>query len=188
MRSKPERSVWRGMKSRCFNPNEKSYKNYGGRGVTVCERWEDFNNFYEDMGPRPSDKHSIDRIDNDGDYCLENCRWATRVEQNRNCRSNRLWVYQGKKQTISMWAEDTGLSYDTLYRRWTLGWEIERILTTIPIAPNATQKYTHEGETLSLYQWSKRNGIHRTTLRYRIIKLGWSIEKALTTPTKKIDQ
>jgi hypothetical protein len=186
MRSKPERSVWSSMKSRCFNPNEKSYKNYGGRGVTVCERWEDFNNFYEDMGERPSDNHSLDRVDNDGDYCPENCRWATSIEQNRNCRSNRLWEHDGQTMTISMWAEELKISYHTLYKRWMLGWEIERILTTPPLerTKSNTLEYTYEGKTHTLYKWSKISGINRRTLRTRVVDQGWSIKDALNTPVK----
>ena len=137
MRSKPERSVWRGMKQRCFNSNEPGYKNYGGRGITMCDRWVDsYENFITDMGPRPSDKHSIDRIDNDGDYCPENCRWATSVEQNRNTRHNRLWEHNGVTMTISMWADKLGVSYHTLYRRWLKGWKVKVLLlvaTSMPI-------------------------------------------------------
>ena len=82
-----EYRTWKGMKYRCFGKNCKAYKNYGGRGITVCERWKDsFHNFYSDMGKRPSNLYSIDRINNDGNYEPSNCRWATRKEQNSNTR------------------------------------------------------------------------------------------------------
>jgi hypothetical protein len=87
MKKTAEYRIWNGMKSRCLNPNRKDYPRYGGRGVTVCERWLRFENFYADMGPRPSPKHSIDRIDNDGNYEPGNCKWATLAEQ----RSHITW-------------------------------------------------------------------------------------------------
>lgn len=83
----PEYNSWRGMIERCTNPNHDKYKNYGGRGITVCDRWRNFKNFYEDMGVRTSDKHSLDRIDTDGNYCPENCKWSDQVEQCRNKKS-----------------------------------------------------------------------------------------------------
>jgi hypothetical protein len=86
-----EYNSWLGMKQRCYNPNNRSYKHYGGRGIIVCERWlNSFRNFFEDMGFKPSEYHSLDRIDNDGNYELNNCRWATTFEQSHNSRN---WCY-----------------------------------------------------------------------------------------------
>ena len=91
------------MKHRCLNPNAKKYADYGGRGIKICDRWlESFENFYRDMGERPSKKHSIDRIDNNGNYCPENCRWVTMKEQARNKRTNRTMLYNGKKICVSL--------------------------------------------------------------------------------------
>lgn len=81
--------VWSSMLERCRNPNNRSYADYGGRGITVCERWHKFENFLADMGERPSDKHSIDRVDNDGDYAPSNCKWSTKMEQRHNRRDTK---------------------------------------------------------------------------------------------------
>lgn len=87
MHGTPEYNAWRAMKARCKNPKHKQYEGWGGRGIAVCSRWnDDFAAFYNDMGDKPSSAHSIDRIDNDGDYMPDNCRWATLSQQNRNKR------------------------------------------------------------------------------------------------------
>jgi len=96
----PIHNVWRNMRARCYNTNNPMYKHYGGRGITVCDRWKDsFEDFYNDMGDRPSNKHSIDREDNNGNYESSNCRWATKIVQANNTRSTRLLEYNGKNQS-----------------------------------------------------------------------------------------
>ncbi len=123
-------TAWSHMISRCTNPNDINYHNYGGRGITVCKRWRKFENFLEDMGEPPSAKHSIDRIDNNGNYCKSNCRWATDTEQQRNTRRNHSVTYNGKTQCIAAWAEEYGINDGTLRSRLRLGWSIEKALTT----------------------------------------------------------
>jgi hypothetical protein len=114
----PEFAVWSVMKGRCRNPRNRQFPDYGARGIRVCERWDSFATFISDMGRRPSDKHSIERIDNDGDYEPGNCRWALQIEQNRNSRHNHL-VDIGRDQLVpmSVAAEVAGLSYHAMKQR-----------------------------------------------------------------------
>jgi hypothetical protein len=122
---------WQAMRKRCYYKNLLQYPDYGGRGIKVCDRWQSFENFYADMGDPPSDKHSIDRIDNNGDYCPENCRWATRSEQNNNARRNHILEYNGESMTIAQWEQRLGFKQGVLRNRINaLGWNIERALTT----------------------------------------------------------
>lgn len=125
----PEYGVWNAMRQRCSNPKNRAYKNYGGRGIRVCERWLYFANFIEDVGPRPSKSHSLDRIDNNGDYEPDNVRWATLEEQNLHKRVSRLITYNGKTQPLFMWAKETGLDRLVIHKRLKRGWSIERALT-----------------------------------------------------------
>ena len=130
----PEYSVWSDMKTRCLNPKSTYYKNYGGRGIKICERWIDsFENFLADMGKRPSSNYSIDRIDNDGNYEPKNCQWKTNKEQNNNRRSNINFTYQNKTQTISQWCEQVGINYFTFTSRVRRGATIEQALGFVPV-------------------------------------------------------
>lgn len=113
------------MLARCRNQNVRAYKNYGARGITVCERWDSFENFYEDMGPRPP-RMTLDRRDNSLGYCKENCRWITRREQARNTRANRIVEYRGESRCVAEWSEITGIPAGTLIDRLGYdGWSIE---------------------------------------------------------------
>ncbi|WP_275289191.1 hypothetical protein [Halomonas elongata] len=96
----PEFNSWQGARDRCLCPTNKAYAYYGGRGIRICERWMSFDNFLQDMGPKPSPRHSLDRINVNGDYCPENCRWATPAEQARNRRNNVRITIDGKTQTL----------------------------------------------------------------------------------------
>lgn len=123
--------IWNGMHSRCYNPNHPSYHRYGGRGIRVCERWHDFQNFYADMGDKPSPSHSLDRYPNqDGNYEPGNVRWATRTEQARNKGNNYLVEFHGESKTLAEWEEVTGIPQNTLWQRLERsGWSVERTLT-----------------------------------------------------------
>lgn len=129
MRQNEEYQAWNHMRQRCSNPKDGRYSDYGGRGISVCPEWSSFEQFYADMGPRPSAKHSIDRIDNNGNYCKENCRWATKKEQNTNQRSNVWLTHNDKTLVLSEWAEKLGIPYKTLHRRISRGWSVDRALT-----------------------------------------------------------
>lgn len=122
--------AWAGMKDRCFNPNNLHYAEYGGRGITVCDRWRDsFSNFIADMGDRKPGL-TIERIDNDGNYEPGNCKWATRKEQQRNRRVCNNLTFNGETLCVSEWAERIGLKHETLRGRLSRGWSVEKALTT----------------------------------------------------------
>jgi hypothetical protein len=129
----PEYRVWSQMHGRCTQKKRKCFKNYGGRGISVCERWNNFQNFLADMGMRPSPKHSIERNDNDGNYSPNNCRWATAKEQGRNKRTSRRFNIGGKMMTLGEAREKYkafGISYKVIHQRITRdGWPIISALT-----------------------------------------------------------
>jgi hypothetical protein len=116
-------------KQRCRNPNNRDYKYYGGRGIKVCDRWDNFDNFLSDMGMRPEGM-TLERKDNDKDYEPENCRWATRAEQSLNTRKTTNVTYEGITRTLSEWAQITGIARTTLKARlFVLGYTPEQALT-----------------------------------------------------------
>lgn len=118
----PEYDAWKGMIQRTKNPQHKSYENYGGRGISVCERWNSLENFMADMGPRPSRTHSIDRIDNERGYEPSNCRWATRADQANNKRTNVRLTFYGKTMTVAGWSRISQISQSTIAERINRGW------------------------------------------------------------------
>lgn len=122
-----EYNIWQGMKTRCYTKSSTSYHNYGALGITVCKEWlNDFPKFLSDMGKCPSG-YSIDRIDSTKGYYKENCRWATRIEQNNNARSNRNITYNGQTKTLINWARELNIRYRLLYYRIvTKKWGIKR--------------------------------------------------------------
>lgn len=134
--------TWKKLKGRCHTPTDSWYKNYGARGIVVCDGWRyDFSAFRDDMGSKPTPEHSIDRINNDGNYscgkcdhCKENgwpsnCRWASRSEQCRNTTQTRLITAFGKTQPLVDWSLETGLNSDTISGRLLKGWPVEMALT-----------------------------------------------------------
>lgn len=176
MANSPEYMTWTDMKTRCLNPNSTGYKNYGGRGISVCERWmNDFQSFLDDMGRKPSKDHSIDRIDHDGDYEPSNCRWATITEQANNKRTT--VCINGTP--IAEIARATGMKHSTLYYR--------AKLSKRGHPPDGPQVMTleHDGIVDTVSGWAKRTGISATTITNRVKTYGWPVSKALTTGVKK---
>ena len=126
----PEYVSWTGMRQRCTDKNCPSYKNYGGRGISFSPEWNDYEQFFRDMGPRPEKHYSLERINNDLGYSKENCCWARKEVQNRNKRDNVQIEFMGLSMPIRTWAIKVGINPKTLYSRITrYGWPIERALT-----------------------------------------------------------
>jgi hypothetical protein len=130
MHQTKEYGVWIEMKQRCLNPRNPKFDLYGGRGIKVCDKWLQFEGFYEDMGRRPEGRFSLERIDSNGDYCALNCKWATYKEQARNTSQNHYLSYNGKNLLIVEWAEELGWDPSVIRSRIAYGWTTEEILTT----------------------------------------------------------
>lgn len=126
-----EHGIWSKMKARCLNINDPSYENYGARGIVVCDRWlNSFENFYKDMGPRPSKNHSIDRINNDGNYEPSNCRWATKKQQIDNRRTSILIEFKNQTKSLKDWCLEYNIDYKLAHRRYIVdNWTIEKTLS-----------------------------------------------------------
>ena len=178
----PEYDAWRNMKRRCFNPNHKNYSDYGGRGIGVCDRWLNFENFLADMGSRPTAKHSLDRIDNDGDYSFENCRWATKAEQENNKRNNKpLITIENDTRTIAQWTKEMGFGKDVIQSRLKLGWsEFAAVMTPV----ETDRLITIENDTRTIAQWTKEMGFGENVINNRL-KYGWSEFDAVMTPVRQ---
>lgn len=122
-------AIWTSMIQRCTNPNNHKFKRYGGRGITVCQRWqESFEAFFQDMG-NPPFGYTLDRINNDGPYSPENCRWADDKTQARNRSNNHILTHQGQSHTIAEWAEELNIPRTTISTRLRLGWDDDKVLS-----------------------------------------------------------
>jgi hypothetical protein len=164
---------WQHAKERCCNPNDKRYKDYGGRGITFCERWERFENFYEDMGDPPKGM-SIERIDNDKGYSPENCKWADKIQQGSNKRNNIFIELNGERLTVAEWSKMTGILSATILARFHSGLLPKDILN-----PNFGKVFFN-GSYRRIYDILKEYGVSKTTY-HRRIRNGWNFKDAITT-------
>lgn len=164
----PIYNVWRQMKDRCTNPNNSRYHRYGERGIKVCDRWQEFENFFADMGHAPEGM-TLDRIDVDGDYTPDNCRWATRQDQQNNMSTNRLFTHEGKTQTLAEWARELGLAYHVLKYRLNKGWQPPELFTTENLKGKTVKHLVeYEGEMTPLKEAAERSGVPMQTLYWRM--------------------
>jgi hypothetical protein len=148
--------TWYNMISRCKNKNNSSYKNYGGRGIKVCDRWlQSFENFYKDMGYPPTIKHTIDRINNDGNYEPSNCRWATHKIQQNNKSNNRFLTIDGITKTIGNWASESGIAEHVIIYRLNKGWSGTDSVFSKLWDKNISKKYPRKKR--EIYMRAKKN-------------------------------
>ena len=176
-------SKYGAMKSRCLRKSHAKYKDYGGRGITICDEWLDKDTGFDAFADWAlshgyQDDLSIDRIDVDGNYCPENCRWATNKEQARN-KQNTIWVdYHGERVTLAKLCEDKGKDYHmVLYRLQYMGMNADEAIDT----PSAKERYT-------LADKCREHGLPYGVVKDRIHKLGWDEERALNTPARKMNR
>ena len=169
------------MKHRCKNPSYYLFHRYGGRGIKVCDRWNDnFDAFLEDMGEAPTSDHSLDRIDPDGDYCPENCRWATHVDQANNRSSNRLIEHEGESKTLAQWAKELDIDYSVLQVRLDRGWPVEEAFNKPVNAPRYVYE-TPDGVFTDQYEIAAKYGIKLKTVSARFCSktfTSWTKRKA----------
>lgn len=175
-----EYRAWTHLKSRCYDMNDKSYNDYGGRGIKVCDEWlHSFQLFLRDMGRKPSIEYSIDRINTNGNYEPQNCRWGTPHEQANNKRNNVLITFNGETKTLNEWSRSIGVERRTISRRlFILNWSIYDTLT-IPVKKNIS----FNGMSKNLTEWSAFTGIGIKILSQRI-KSGMPLSKALIIGSK----
>lgn len=190
-------AIYHDMKTRCYDINFKYYKNYGGRGITICDEW--LNSEIINLGANGgrctkgwlsfkewalsngyTDKLSIDRVNNNKGYCPENCRWITNKEQSNNRRSNRLVTYKGKIKTLSEWCDEFKIDYDTVIARLNkYHWPIEKALETKE--DTRLKVVFYKGRKQSIAAWCKELGLKHGTVYARINRYHWSVEKAFET-------
>lgn len=170
--------AWQSMIARCCYESSPSYKDYGARGITICDKWRNsFETFYKDMGPRPTPHHTVERRENDKGYSKENCYWATKAEQANNRRSNILYEYCGEVKTLKQWCDILGLQYSGVYHRIkVLGWSFENAIQPIELYP-----VTYNGVTLALLEWCWELKLPYNNTYLRFLN-GESLESIVNNP------
>lgn len=182
------------MRHRCSNPNMPYFSHYGGRGIAVCEEWfHSFPTFLHDMGKKPKD-HTLDRIDNDGNYEPSNCRWANKHDQNVNRRylGRKLHTMDGKSQRAGKWAKEYNKDRRVICMRTNNGWTIEEALDLVPRRPRKERTYlagtaspspiTYNGETKSRAVWAEQHDIKLPTFYHRLREAGDVIDEWVLRP------
>lgn len=176
-----EYQAWKAMKSRCYSPSTKNHRTYQRKGIIVCSEWlHDFDKFLEDMGNCP-DKFSLDRIDNDGIYSKENCRWTTNSEQTKNRGNfNKVFTYNEKSQVLKDWARELGFKYTTLWLRiYRTGLSFEDAIKEDPF----DSFIEYNGEKKRIIDWHKSTGIPYQILVDRK-RRNWSVDRMFTQKIK----
>jgi hypothetical protein len=171
---------WQNMKKRCNDPNYKDFKNYGGRGIKYCEKWETFEGFYEDMKEGYEDSLTLDRINVDGDYTLDNCRWVTLKEQSNNKRNNHFLEYNGEVLTLSQMANKYNIDFELFRHRIKKGWSVEKALSN----KTELEVISFKGEIKTVSEFAKEYGMTYHQLKKRLMR-NWTVERALTQPLRK---
>lgn len=178
-KSMREYNIWKALRSRVSDHNRKDSKYYSDKGITVCKRWDSFENFYEDMGECP-EKYTIDRINPDGNYCKENCRWANASTQSKNRGTfNKIFTYNGKSMVLKDWARELNIKYTTLYMRiYRSGKSFEEAIQEDPF--NRLIEYNNEKHTLK--EWCIIKNMEYNVVLNRLDKHKWTFDDAINIP------
>lgn len=178
----PEHACWCAMWSRCLDNRGKAWRNYGGRGITVCEQWRDFFAFFKDIGKRPSPEHSLDRIDVNGNYEPGNVRWATFEEQSNNKRRNRRITIDGQTKTLIQWCRQYGVNREVVKHRfaeygdWKTAFETAGVNRT----DETKIRVMIDGVTKPVADWARERGIPCSVVKQRVARDGMTWEQALS--------
>lgn len=178
--------TWCSMMNRCYSPRSRAYPDYGGRGILVCDRWRDARHFIADNEGKNLPGLEIDRADNNGPYAPDNCRWVERSVQSGNKRSNIWLTHDGRTMILFDWARETGIPPRTLWSRIKkMGWPTDKALTTPADKTNRrSSEVAYNGVTATVGNHARAHSLKPTVVAMRVAKYGWSLDRALTTPSR----